>query len=349
MFSLARGVLVTSRVRIFVRRITIIRAKMHEHFYSDSADETFETFSNRLAMVKSVYRAQLAEKEELSADQPANLSASRIADVICRICLEPESTANKFIAPCLCTGSVKYVHEECLKTWIVSQADDCSVSKCELCKYAFVMDFNISTHCSLKQALTDGLSQCLFIPMMLIVLCMLCLILFLLLDKFIQGDKVKDEKGYLISLFITCLMSACVIVYLIVNAFRESCCAERLDAWHILTKPQKSVCSSPIEELPSKFSILDDEQTGIENSIPARLDQPPVIVIPDKIRFRGRLLSTPLLEPSLHALTRREGRTTVFATPALHSSITARELSNRLQSSSRLSITGRSAISDIRV
>mmetsp|Transcript_5151 Transcript_5151/g.9513 ORF Transcript_5151/g.9513 Transcript_5151/m.9513 type:complete len:166 (-) Transcript_5151:21-518(-) len=159
------------------------------------------------------------------------------------------------------------------------------------------------------------------------------------------------RRGYLVSLFITCLMSACVIVYLIVNAFRESCCAERLDAWHILSKTAESLCSSPTDgSAPNKFSILEDnEQTGIETMNHPRPEQPPVIVIPDKIRFRGRLVNTPLLEPSLTALTRREGRTTVFATPALHSSITARDLTQRVQSTSRVNITGRSAISDIRV
>lgn len=325
---------------------------MHDNFDSDPIDETYLTFSNRLAMVKSVYRAQLASKAD-EPDQVANMSASRISDVICRICLEPETTGNNFITPCYCTGSVKYVHEECLKTWIVSQADDCSVSKCELCGCPFKMEFGITTHCSLKQAFTDGLSQCLFIPMMLIVLAMLGLILFLLLDKFISGDKVKDEKGYLVSLFITCFMSAGVIVYLIVNAFQESCCVERLDAWTILSRLGESMCSSPIEGAPSKFSILEEgENTGIDTSNHQNLksEQPPVIIIPEKIRFKGRLIATPMLEPSLMALTRREGRTTVFATPALHRAITARDLTPRVQSStSRVNITGRSAVSDIRV
>lgn len=324
---------------------------MTDNFSLEPSEEAFG-FSNRFAMVKSAYRAQLAAKDE-SLDLSASMSASRIADVICRICLEPESESNKFIAPCHCTGSVKFVHEECLKTWIVSQQDDFSVSKCELCSYAFMMEFDISTHCSLKQAFTEGLSQCLFIPMMLIVLCMLGLILFLLMDKFLESSQVKNDKGYLVSLFITCLLSGCVIVYLIVNAFRESCCAERLEAWHILTKVGDSECSSPTGEggNPNKFSMLDDsENTGVETfTNQNRPEQPSVIVIPEKIRFRGRLINTPLLEPSLQALTRREGKATVYATPALHSSITARNLTQRAQRTSRVNITGRSAVSDIRV
>jgi hypothetical protein len=310
-------------------------------------DDGCSSYSHRFAMVKSAFRAQLAARED-DPEVIANLSASRISDVICRICLEPETPTNKFIAPCNCTGSVKFVHAECLKTWIVSQGDDCSISTCELCSYAFQMEFEISIYCSLKQAFTDGLSQCLFIPMMLIVLCMLCLILFLLLDKFVTGDKVKDERGYLVSLFVTCLMSACVIVYLIVNTFRESCCAERLDAWNILSREHDSVRSSPVEGVPNKFSVLDElEQTGIETPNQSKPEQAPVMVIPDKIRIRGRMISTPLLEPSLQALTRREGRTTVFATPSLHRSITARDLSVNV--TARVDVTSRSAVSDVRV
>ena len=33
-----------------------------------------------------------------------------------RICMEPNSRDMPLISPCKCAGSVKYIHEECLKT-----------------------------------------------------------------------------------------------------------------------------------------------------------------------------------------------------------------------------------------
>jgi hypothetical protein len=316
---------------------------------SDSYDFEFaeDSYAQHFALVKSDFKAQLAAKEY--APDIAEQFMPGTTDSICRICLEAETSSNKFVAPCFCTGSVKYIHEECLKTWIVSQAGDCSICVCELCGYIFKMEFIIKLQCSCKYALTEGLSQCLFIPMMVIVLCMLCLILFLLVDKFIQGENVKEERNYLVTLFFTCFISLLVILYLITQAFREACCVERIEAWHILSRPQDAHANPQTESRPHKFSPLTDGQTGIETFNLYKAEQPHVMVIPDKVCFRGRMVPTPLLEPSLPALTQREGTSRVFGTPALQSSMTARELTMRAQRSQRVDLTGRSAVSEIRV
>lgn len=48
---------------------------------------------------------------------------------VCRICYEPCDT----VALCKCTGTMKYVHDECLNTWIrISQR-----TTCELCNAPF--------------------------------------------------------------------------------------------------------------------------------------------------------------------------------------------------------------------
>jgi E3 ubiquitin-protein ligase DOA10 len=39
---------------------------------------------------------------------------------ICRICIGEEETS-RFINPCACKGSLIYVHEECLKLWILQK------------------------------------------------------------------------------------------------------------------------------------------------------------------------------------------------------------------------------------
>ena len=43
------------------------------------------------------------------------------------------------ISPCICNGSLKYVHQGCLQQWIKS-AD---TKSCELCKYDFQMTTKI--------------------------------------------------------------------------------------------------------------------------------------------------------------------------------------------------------------
>lgn len=44
-----------------------------------------------------------------------NLPVEKIDENICRICLEGENLEKVLISPCKCSGSMKYVHEECLK------------------------------------------------------------------------------------------------------------------------------------------------------------------------------------------------------------------------------------------
>lgn len=34
---------------------------------------------------------------------------------ICRICFEESDTDNPLICPCRCAGTIKYIHEKCLK------------------------------------------------------------------------------------------------------------------------------------------------------------------------------------------------------------------------------------------
>ncbi|NXB74703.1 MARH7 ligase, partial [Donacobius atricapilla] len=58
---------------------------------------------------------------------------------LCRICqMSSASSDNILIEPCKCTGSLQYVHQECMKKWLQSKINSGSsleaVTTCELCK-----------------------------------------------------------------------------------------------------------------------------------------------------------------------------------------------------------------------
>ena len=68
----------------------------------------------------------------------------------CRICYnDDESDDNPLVQPCICSGSMKYIHLNCLKTWIntsvnikLESTEYCNVytykpAECELCKTQF--------------------------------------------------------------------------------------------------------------------------------------------------------------------------------------------------------------------
>lgn len=71
-------------------------------------------------------------------------------NIICRICyMEEESPKNPLIQPCICDGSLKYVHLACLRQWIsthscirIDKNENCAIFlikpvNCELCKAKF--------------------------------------------------------------------------------------------------------------------------------------------------------------------------------------------------------------------
>ena len=69
------------------------------------------------------------------------------SDQVCRICLDPGELDNPLITPCKCSGSVKYIHLGCLKTWLAKRLNAVKNShcitinwlplSCEMCKAPF--------------------------------------------------------------------------------------------------------------------------------------------------------------------------------------------------------------------
>uniref|UniRef100_A0A3Q1GMP5 RING-type E3 ubiquitin transferase n=1 Tax=Acanthochromis polyacanthus TaxID=80966 RepID=A0A3Q1GMP5_9TELE len=58
---------------------------------------------------------------------------------LCRICqMGEQSSSNPLIQPCRCTGSLQYVHQECIKRWLHSKIGSGTnleaITTCELCK-----------------------------------------------------------------------------------------------------------------------------------------------------------------------------------------------------------------------
>ncbi|CAD8098009.1 unnamed protein product [Paramecium primaurelia] len=107
--------------------------------------------------------------------QHAEINSDKI---ICRICLE-DGQINAFIKPCECKGSIQYIHEDCLKTWLLRnhKIDEIAANRvfCELCKKTF--------HCDVQFQQKYEFSQLLRIPKNQ----KYCLSSFLILSLFLYG------------------------------------------------------------------------------------------------------------------------------------------------------------------
>jgi hypothetical protein len=59
--------------------------------------------------------------------------------LVCKICYgSTEDEENKLINPCLCEGTMRYVHQSCLKQWIINKSQEYDEKiKCEICQALF--------------------------------------------------------------------------------------------------------------------------------------------------------------------------------------------------------------------
>ncbi|KAL7870079.1 hypothetical protein AOLI_G00140670 [Acnodon oligacanthus] len=66
---------------------------------------------------------------------------------VCRICqCKGTSPTNPLLSPCQCSGSLQYIHHDCLKRWIQTKiksgAELSGVKTCELCKGSLTLDLD---------------------------------------------------------------------------------------------------------------------------------------------------------------------------------------------------------------
>ncbi|OMJ69729.1 hypothetical protein SteCoe_32471 [Stentor coeruleus] len=88
---------------------------------------------------------EIAEEDEKPTEQKKCLSP-----VPCRICLQISS--EELIRPCNCKGTLSFVHQSCLKEWLLRVAEsDGEFKKCEICKGKYNVKFNYRLRCDAKK------------------------------------------------------------------------------------------------------------------------------------------------------------------------------------------------------
>eukprot|EP01122_Echinamoeba_exundans_P001330 TRINITY_DN11406_c0_g1_i1.p1 TRINITY_DN11406_c0_g1~~TRINITY_DN11406_c0_g1_i1.p1 ORF type:complete len:310 (+),score=41.59 TRINITY_DN11406_c0_g1_i1:2-931(+) len=57
----------------------------------------------------------------------------------CRICLD-DHAPDEMISPCMCSGSIKYVHRHCLDEWRTTGLGLSNVTTCPVCKFKYILE-----------------------------------------------------------------------------------------------------------------------------------------------------------------------------------------------------------------
>jgi hypothetical protein len=96
----------------------------------------------------------------------------------CRICLE-DNFPNDLVHPCLCVGSIAYVHDSCLSQWRAASQNAHSYFMCDQCRFPYKMKRTWSSYL-LRSSLALHLgTACIILSVMLLVSLMLALAEFL--------------------------------------------------------------------------------------------------------------------------------------------------------------------------
>lgn len=145
-----------------IKKIHLLKENNNYNKYNNNNCYTYKKFIKEDSKDKEIEnindndKVKDEEKEEIN-DKNLNINIMTInakeinkKKKFCRICYsEDDDYFNPLVQPCLCSGSLKYIHLECLKYWIktkffilTSESKYCSVylikkTQCELCKTAF--------------------------------------------------------------------------------------------------------------------------------------------------------------------------------------------------------------------
>ena len=129
---------------------------------------------------------------------------SDIEDIRCKICHEPGSIEEPLYSPCLCRGSMKYIHNACLLQWVEYQ----SVPTCQICHHKLVFrkvfKHGIPSKIPIALILMDFCVEfCLVLKNMMYQLLFLCrLIMIYYYNCFSLSSKRADTQGFIILLMI---------------------------------------------------------------------------------------------------------------------------------------------------
>lgn len=161
---------------------------------------------------------------------PQGKTNSKIHEKVCRICMECEFEST-MISPCRCIGSVKFVHESCLKSWIISQGGDPFEKKCELCNAHFQMGIKYNKKCNIF-SIKKSIIRFLYIPILMIASICFIVILYLVCSNSIKFQG-NNKLEYKIAVIIFCGIFSFLSMMLFVNIIKEVCLEIRLTDWII--------------------------------------------------------------------------------------------------------------------
>ncbi|KAM3174049.1 hypothetical protein ACTXT7_011322 [Hymenolepis weldensis] len=127
-FSRGRSIASSNRLAMLLRSSLRLSAPRRKSSISSARSLTAPTSPNLTGIPRPFMLKRVS----------STISGSSLGYPFCRICHDSsvDETLGRLIAPCLCDGSLKYVHEKCIQRWI----DISNSKRCELCHFEYEMN-----------------------------------------------------------------------------------------------------------------------------------------------------------------------------------------------------------------
>jgi RING-variant domain len=150
---------------------------------------------------------------------------------VCRICYSTEVSSSALVSPCKCTGSIKYVHEDCLKAWLTSKGFSAQSHSCELCSHPYEVDSKFEHSFSVKNLLKSELSTVVFLVTLISLLVLLIMLIIYLCDQY--QNSTDSSQAYYVLFIVGSSALLVLIVILIVFVVKSIFINKVLTHWSI--------------------------------------------------------------------------------------------------------------------
>jgi RING-variant domain len=190
---------------------------------------------------------------------------------ICRICLESETQESTLISPCQCSGSMKHVHEKCLKVWIASRNLNLLSLKCDICQSP--LQFTKVSFCAFSREKFN--KECLKLLILSLVILSITTLFIVLIIRFTNQGKnnslTLSEKTYFSIFMGICVFFIFSFLHSLIKSIKKVFCGEKIGEFFVKNNDRTDASFETIENIgcpnrnpaadcvvvPSAFKVLN--------------------------------------------------------------------------------------------
>jgi hypothetical protein len=180
---------------------------------------------------------------------------------ICRICYEPAQETKLLIHPCKCAGSLKYIHEDYLKIWLLSLKKNFDDRKCELCQCSFIMEYKMVNSASFKEILKQSIATCVFMPILALIFAMILAIIYFLTQKYFSSGATDEEKVYSLAIISVCAVAGIIILLLLLCMIKSAFIKKKVTDWKILNQEVETDETERVQDKNDGELIVKDSSS----------------------------------------------------------------------------------------